>query len=145
VKRTFRHVQLARLSLTLILAFSASAQSFLAELKSEHDPAKRTEMALLFADESFDNARSFYAKGDIQKGDAQLEDMTSLLNACVESLAAANKAKFYKKAEMKVAYLQRRLSGLMEQLAVQERGWAEYTGRKLDEIHDKLLNGVMRK
>jgi hypothetical protein len=30
-------------------------------------------------------------------------------------------------------------------MSIQERGWAEFTSRKLDEIHDKLLNGVMRK
>jgi hypothetical protein len=120
-------------------------QSFLAELKLQHDPAKRSEMALGFADELFDNAQSSYGKGQISKGDADLESMTKVLNACLDSLAAANKSRSYKKAEMKVAYLQRRLSDLVNNMGIQERGWAEYTGRKLDEIHDKLLNGVMRK
>jgi hypothetical protein len=60
-------------------------------------------------------------------------------------VAAANKAKFYKKAEMKVAMLQRRLAGLMEDLSVTERGWAEQTARRMEEIHEKLLDGVMRK
>lgn len=131
----------------LILAFagSAPAQSFLAELKTQHDPAKRSEMALTFATELFDNAKDSYGKGQISKGDADLESMTSVLNACVDSLAAANKSRSYKKAEMKVAHLQRRLSDLVNDLGIQERGWAEYTSRKLDEIHDKLLNGVMRK
>jgi hypothetical protein len=132
---------------TLILAFaaSASAQSFLAELKMQHDPAKRSEMALNFATELFDNAKDSYGKGQISKGDEDLDSMTKLLNACVESLADANKSRSYKKAEMKVANLQRRLSDLVNDLGIQERGWAEYTSRKLDEIHDKLLNGVMRK
>jgi hypothetical protein len=128
-----------------MLAVSASAQSFLAELKSEHDPGRRAEMALSFADESFDTAKTNYHKGDIHQGDVALENMTSALNACVESVAAANKAKFYKKAEMKVAMLQRRLSGLTEDLSVTERGWAEQTARRVEEIHDKLLDGVMRK
>jgi hypothetical protein len=131
----------------LILAFAGvvPGQTFLAELKSQRDPAKRSEMALVFADELFDNARSFYDKGEISKGDADLESMTKALNACLDSLAAANKSRSYKKAEMKVAYLQRRLSDLVKDMGIQERGWAEYTSRKLDEIHDKLLNGVMRK
>ena len=124
---------------------SASAQSFLAELRSEHDPGKRAEMALSFADESFDTAKTNYQKGDIHQGDVALENMTSALNACVESVAAANKAKFYKKAEMKVATLQRRLSGLMDDLNLTERGWAEQTARRVEEIHSKLLDGVMRK
>ncbi len=131
----------------LILAFAGAmpCQSFLAELKMQHDPAKRSEMALGFADELFDNAQSSYGKGQISKGDADLESMTKVLNACLDSLATANKSRSYKKAEMKVAYLQRRLSDLVNNMGVQERGWAEYTSRKLDEIHDKLLNGVMRK
>lgn len=131
----------------LILAFAGSVpgQSFLAELKSQRDPAKRSEMALTMADELFDNARDYYGKGQISKGDADLESMTKVLNSCVDSLAAANKSRAYKKAEMKVAFLQRRLSDLLNDMSIRDRGWAEYTSRKLDEIHEKLLNGVMRK
>jgi hypothetical protein len=132
-------------ALILALAGAVPGQSFLAELKLQHDPAKRSEMALGFADELFDNAQSSYGKGQISKGDADLESMTKALNACLDSLAAANKSRSYKKAELKVAYLQRRLSDLVNNMGIQERGWAEYTSRKLDEIHDKLLNGVMRK
>jgi hypothetical protein len=141
----FTPVRLIELSLILALASSVSAQSFLAELKSEHDPAKRSERALAFANEWFDNARDFYHQGKIDKGDADLDNMTQALNACLDSLAAANKARFYKKAELRVAALQRQLSDLTVNLDIQRRGWAEYTCRKLDEIHDKLLSGVMRK
>lgn len=138
-----RLVEVALLVVTCVSV--AGAQSLLTELKAEHDPARRSEMALNFADIAFDNARDFYTKGEVDKGDAQLEDMTSALNECVVSLAVAHKAKFYKKAELKVAYLQRRMQGLLDDIALQQRGWAEQTQRKLDEIHDKLLDGVMRK
>jgi polyhydroxyalkanoate synthesis regulator phasin len=121
------------------------AQSFVDELKAEHDPSRRSELALAFADNAFDNARDFYSKGEVHKGDAQLEDMMNALNECANSLQAAHKAKFYKKAELRVAYLQRRMKGLLDEIEVQQRGWAEYTQRKLDEVHDKLLEGVMRK
>ena len=131
----------------LILAFAGSVpgQSVLTELKSQRDPAKRSEMALSMAGELFDNASDYYGKGQISKGDADLESMTTVLNSCVDSLALANKSRAYKKAEMKVAFLQRRLSDLLNDISIRDRGWAEYTSRKLDEIHDKLLNGVMRK
>jgi hypothetical protein len=132
-------------ALLLTISYSLSAQSFLTELQSQHDPGKRSEMALNFATESFDTAHDFYAKGEIHKGDAALENMTSALNSCVDSLAVLNKARLYKKAELKVAYLQRRMASLQEEVNVQERGWAEFTSRKLEEIHDKVLAGVMRK
>ena len=130
---------------SLALALSLYAQSPITELKTEHDPAKRAEKAVVVAEMAFDNARAFYDKGEVEKGDAQLEDMINALNECVASLDAAHKAKFYKKPEMKVAYLQRRMSGLLDDLGIQVRGWAEYTQRKLDEVHDKLLEGAMRK
>jgi len=125
---------------------SGYAQSFIAELKTtEHNPAKRSEKALVLADSAFDNARDFYNKGEIDKGDAQLDNMTKALNFCVESLQEARKAKYYKKAELNVALLQRRMASLLDDIDVQERGWADQTNRMLDQIHDKLLAGVMKK
>lgn len=131
-----------------ILTFVSSgfAQSFVAELKTmEHDPARRSEKALVLADSAFDNARDFYNKGEVRKGDAQLENMTNALNFCLESLQQAKKAKYYKKAELNVSLLQRRLTSLLENIDVQDRGWAEQTDRTLEQIHDKLLAGVMKK
>src|SRR5882724_5865386 len=67
--------------LILLLAASAHAQqSLIAELKLQHDPGKRSELALTVADELFEGARAHYGKGEISKGDAELEDMTSALN-----------------------------------------------------------------
>jgi hypothetical protein len=44
-----------------------NAQPFLAELKAMPNAAKRSEKALAFADAAFENAQSFYAKGEIDK------------------------------------------------------------------------------
>ena len=120
-------------------------QSFMTELKSEHDPGKRSELAVDFAGEALDGAKALYAKGEIHQGDAELDNMMAALTECAQSAGTAHKAKYYKKAELKVAYLQRRMQGLLDDLGIQERGWAEYTNRKLEEIHEKLLDGVMRK
>lgn len=133
------------LILALLPAFCAFPQSFLKDLKAEPNPAKRADKALVFADTAFDSADQLYNKGDIHKGDEQLDYMTAALHECVESLQEAHKASLYKKAELRVAGLQRRLSGLMDNIGTEERGWAEYTARKVDEIHDALLEGVMRK
>jgi hypothetical protein len=135
-----------RLGCALLICASLSyTQSLISEIKAEHDPAKRSEKALTFADTSFDSARDYYNKGDIHKGDAELENMMAALEECLSSVDAAHKAKYYKKAEMNVALLQRRMQGLLEDISLQQRGWAEYTQRKLDQLHDKLLDGVMRK
>ena len=131
--------------LACLAVFTAHAQSITSDIQAEHDPVRRSDLALNLAGSAFDNARSLYTQGDVEKGDAQLEQMTKALNECLVSLQSAHKSRFYKKAEQKVAYLQRRMNSLLEELSIQQRGWAEYTDKKLDEIHDKLLEGVMRK
>jgi type II secretory pathway component PulJ len=147
MKNSLNFTTMIQASLLLLgfASFVQAQQSFLAELEAVHDPARRSDKALMFADAAFDNAREFYSKGEIKKGDAELENMTNALKECVGSLQVAHKARFYKRAELKVAYLQRRMQGLLDDVSVQQRGWVEYTQRKLDEIHDKLLEGVMRK
>ncbi len=137
-------------SLAIILLLTASrqmvwAQSPLTELDTEHDPGKRSQRALALAEMEFEKAKVSYGAGEIKKGDAHLDDMTKLLNACVSALEEARKAGLYKQAEIRVATLLRRLQSLIDDLAVEDRGWAEYTLRQVDAIHDKLLNGVMKK
>ena len=138
-------VGILKASLWFTLLTSVAAAQSMVAINQEHDPGKRSELALSMADESFDQARLYYEKGAIDKGDAALENMTGALNACVQSLEISNKARLYKRAELKVAFLQRRMSGLLADLSVTERGWAEQTKRRLEEIHDKILDGVMRK
>lgn len=102
-------------------------------------------MALAFAFDAFDSARDGYLRGNTEQGDSQLENMTSALNVCVDSLEIMHKARFYKKPELRVSYLQRRMAALLEDIELPRRGWAEQMSRKLDEIHDKLLAGALRK
>ena len=109
------------------------------------NPDKQAESDLTSAEEAFDAARSAYEKGGINKGDEALEQMTKNLDSCVGLLQVAHKARFYKRAELRVAMLQRRMSGLLDDIALPNRGWAEQTSRKLEEIHDKLLAGAMAK
>jgi hypothetical protein len=119
--------------------------SITADLKSEPNPARRVEKALTFADQAFASAVEFYNKGDAHRGDAELDDMMTALRVCLESLDAAHKAGQWKKAELRVAMLQRKLRGLLDDISIEQRGWAEYTDRKLDEVHDKMLDGVMQR
>ncbi len=144
-----RQVGIVRLfGLSLLFAACASvvsAQSLLEDLKAEPNPATRSKMALAIAEAAFDHAHGFYGEGEIDNGNAQLEDMTNALNVAVSSLAAAHKWPLNKKVELKVARLQRRLQGLVDDISLPQRGWAEYTERKLDEIHDRLLEQVIKK
>lgn len=147
---------LGRLTVRLILGISLSAASLVlvppanarpaqVDFKDERDPAKRSEKCLEAAETAFDSARSAYAKDDVHSGDADLDEMMAALHTCVSTLETVHKSRLYKRAEMRVSSLQRRLQNLLDDISVTQRGWAEQTGRKLEEIHDKLLEGAMKK
>ena len=141
-----RLAKLIMLSLVFATLFRmVNAQSFVDDSTEVQNPVERYHKALTIANIAFENARAFYFTGDIKSGDAQLEEMTHALNVCLRSLAVARKPQLYKRAEQNVASLQRRIQGIVDEIQVQERGWATYTERKLDEIHDKLLEGALRK
>ena len=139
-------IKLITLSVALAASFPImSAQPSANDSKEVENPVKRSEKALAFANMAFENASAFYAKGDIESGDAQLEEMTHALTECLRFLPVARKPQLYKKAEQNVVSLQRRIQSVVEDIQLQERGWAAYTDRKLDEIHDKLLEGALKK
>jgi hypothetical protein len=129
----------------LIAPQATAARSAQVDLRDERDPGKRSEKLLETAEAAFDAARLAYAKDDVHTGDAQLDEMTAALQNCVATLQTVHKNRLYKKAEMRVATLQRRLESLLDEISITQRGWAEQTGRKLEEIHDKLLEGAMKK
>lgn len=129
----------------LALASGLMAESYLSQLKTVRNPGKRSERALKLADSAFDNARGLYEKGEIQKGDAALDQMNEALTACLQSAEIANKPKYYKKAELNVAKLQRQLKWLLNDLDVWNRSGAKAASKKMDQIHNQLLAGVMRR
>jgi hypothetical protein len=138
--------------LAVLLALSGQTSNsclptfrFSSQASADHDASKQAELELSKAETAFDDARDAYHTGNIDKGDAELEGMTKALHACVESLEAAHKSRYYKKAELRVANLQRRMTSLLDDIDLPRRGWAEQTNRELDTIHDRLLSGVMRK
>jgi hypothetical protein len=133
------------LSSGLFAPRTASARPSQVDPRDERDPAKRSERLLGTAEAAFDGARSAYAKDDVHAGNAQLDEMMAALENCVSTLGPAHKSRLYKRAEMRVASLQRRLQSLLDEISITQRGWAEQTGRKLEEIHDKLLEGAMKK
>ena len=136
---------LALLSSGVCAPLTTAAAPAQVDSRDEHDPAKRSEKYLETAEAAFDNARSAYAKDDVHTGDAQLDEMMTALQNCVSTLQPVHKSRLYKRAEMRVASLQRRLQSLLDEISITQRGWAEQTGRKLEDIHDKLLEGAMKK
>jgi hypothetical protein len=128
--------------LTVQLLFAQPSSD---RLSAEHNPGKRSALALSLADSALSDASDCYRSGNIHKGDAELDEMIQDLRECISSLRAAHKSGNYKRAELKVASLQRRLHDLVTELSIENRGWAEQTERTVEEIHEQILTGVMKR
>ena len=134
------------LVLTLFLAMALSASSHLpAEVTSERNPGKRSEIAIDAADRSLDQARAYYKAGQVQEGEEQLDLISRLADECLSSTEEARKSKYWKKSELRVAALNRRVRSFADELSYNQRDKAKELAAHLDSIHDKLLAGVMRK
>jgi hypothetical protein len=125
--------------------FTKPGEGLPPEVTGEHNPGKRSQIAIDLADKAFDQARSFYQSGDTERGESQLDFVARLADECFTSAKHSHKAKYFKYDEMKVSALARRVRSLMDDLGYEQRDKARGLVSHLDEIHDKLLAGVMGK
>lgn len=128
----------------LLLAFGD-----ITAVKSEPDLEKRSEMALVNADHEIDEARKAYGAGD-QKGEqSALDEVTASVTLCYDALehthTAPRKSKYYKRAELKLQELIRRLSGFRDEVTFDSRQSVERVINTVSNIHDQLITDIMSK
>ena len=132
------------LILALLLAFAD-----IAGVKAEPDPERRSDLALMSADKAIDAARQAYNGGDKEAEQAALNEVQELVNVSMESLESTHKAprnnKYYKRAELKVGALLRRLHSLRDETAFDGRQAVEAVMNRLSEVHDQLITAIMSK
>jgi hypothetical protein len=116
-----------------------------AQVQAEHNAGKRSELAIALADEAIDRARDYYKKGDIARAEAELADVRGLADECLNAAREAHKSRSFKKAEMRVQAIARRVRSLADELGYDQRDTAIRLAEHLESIRDKLLAGVMGK
>lgn len=130
----------------LLVAMTLPASSQVPEeVLSEHNPGRRSEIAVDTADRSVDQARADYKAGRQRQGEEELDLISRLADECLSSTEEAHKSKYWKKSEMRIAALNRRVRSFADELDYDQRDKANKLAAHLDSIHDKLLAGVMRK
>jgi len=129
--------------LVLALAFD------LAAVKSEPNLEKRSELALTNANTALDSARDSYGQGDLEKTQANLNEVMDSVDIAYQALSDTGKDprkdRFFKRAEMRTRELIRRLEGLSQTMSVADRGTVDKVRESVSEIHDNLLKGIMSK
>ena len=135
-------------ALALVLALPL-AFADVAGVKAEPDPERRSELALTNADKAIDAARQAYNGGDKDAEQAALTEVRELVDVSIVSLESTHKAprnnKYYKRAELKVGALLRRLHSLRDEMAFDGRQSVEAVIKRLSDVHDELINAVMSK
>jgi hypothetical protein len=128
-----------------LLIFLAFAD--LAALKSEPDPNRRSELALLHADEKIDEAKQAYEAGNESAEAAAIQEVSDSVALCYSSLEQAHgaprKSRYYKRAELRVSALMRRLNGFRDEVSFDFRPHVDEALKKLSDIHDELLTDIM--
>jgi hypothetical protein len=135
-------------ALVVFLAFhDILAFADLAAAKAEPDLNRRSELALMNADEKIDEARQAYQAGNEAAEQAAIQEVAESVALCYQSLEKAHgeprKNKYYKRAELKVSALMRRLSGFRDEVSVDFRPNVEAALKRLSDIHDELLSDIM--
>ena len=128
-------------ALLLFLAFDLTAA------KAEPDLNRRSELALVNADVKIDEARQAYQAGNEEAEEAAIQEGAESVTLCYQSLEKARgeprKSKYYKRAELKVSALMRRLSGFRDEVSFDFRPNVEAALKRLSDIHDELLSDIM--
>jgi hypothetical protein len=126
-----------------LLAFDIAA------VKSEPDLTKRSELALMNADRAMDEARTAYDLGDMKTERAALDEVRDSVDTSYDALTHSREtprnSKYYKRAELKVRALSRRVAGFRDQVSLDDRPPVESVFQRLQEIHDELLSDIMSK
>lgn len=135
--------------MALALAADDSAAVIQAKLAREQDPVKRAQLQLKLAGLRLDDATRFYRSGDDAKGLAALKEMLGLSEQVEKGLFATGrdprkKPKGFKDAEIAFRKMHRKLVDLRVTLPVDERPVIEEIIRRIDEMHDEFLYGIMK-
>lgn len=119
-------------------------------IKSEPNLEKRSDRALENASRAIDTARQAYAAGDMDKTRQGLEEVRASVELSYQSLQETGKnprrsPKHFKRAELQIREMLRRLRGLEDDFSVDDRALVQKVEQRLQEIHDELLTGIMTK
>jgi hypothetical protein len=138
-----------------LLLIIAAATVCIAEIPpsvmAERDLEKRSELALKVADESITAASKAYAAAsELTAFQARLSEVEELTRLSLKSLQetgkpASKKPKYFKRAELKLRSLIRRMNTLSDEVSAEDRPRVQAATKVMSEAHEQLLHDIMSK
>jgi DNA repair ATPase RecN len=131
------------LALLFLLAQSLDLNS----VKAEPNLDRRAELALDNAGASLDRAKTLYANAEYEKSQEATREIADSVEVCLEALKATGKdfrknAKQFKRIEMRIQLLVRRVKGFAQSVSVQDRPEIVKVQHRLEEINDEIVTGI---
>jgi hypothetical protein len=133
-----------------LLLVSVVLASGLDAVKSEPNLEKRSKLALENANSAIDTARQDYTAGHLKETLSALTEVSDSVDLCLASLNETHKdarknPKAFKRAEMDIRELVRRLKSLESDFALDDRSEVLKIEQHLQEVHDDLIMRIMSK
>ena len=132
-----------------MLAFAGLCWADIALVKQEPNLEKRSELALDFANESIDAAKKVYDSNPVDFA-ARLADVREATELSYTSLSETGKRarrspKYFKRAELKMRALMRRLDNLAKEVSVDDKKLVEDVYAHVSELNERVLHEIMSK
>jgi hypothetical protein len=137
--------------LLLLTAAASLLSAFdLDAIRKEPNLEKRSELALGNAEAALDRARDAYQKGEDAGFKAALAEVSDSIELCKQSLDESGKnarksPKYFKKAEIGIRKLSRRLDNLQVEVSVDDRPTVEPVVGRAHKLQEEILLAIMGK
>ena len=137
--------------LLLLTAAASLLSAFdLDAIRKEPNLEKRSELALGNAETALDRARDAYQKDNDADFKAAIAEVSDSIELCKQSLDESGKnarksPKYFKKAEIGIRKLSRRLDNLQVEVSVDDRPAVEPVVDRAHKLQEEILLAIMGK
>jgi hypothetical protein len=134
----------------LLLLLPARAADSLDAVRAEPNLERRSDEALEVASQEAERARKAYTANDAKAYKEALATVREASELSYKSLQetgkpARKRPKYYKRAEQKLRALLKKLDGLEQEVAVDDRAGVEQLKKAINDLHDNILTDIMTK
>lgn len=135
--------------LILVLALAPTLlHADLTRALAEPDLEKRSRLALENAKSAYEDLHEAYKMGEMDKVAESAKELVASVELADESLKATGKnprksPKYFKSAEISTRALLRRVENFQREMSFDDRAIMDPARKKLLQVHDELLIGLM--
>ncbi|HUQ94910.1 MAG TPA: hypothetical protein VM120_24740 [Bryobacteraceae bacterium] len=135
-------------AMVILLAHQGETAGGLAAVRAEPNPERRYWKALEYAVTEIQDARKSYHDGKSDAFHAAIGQVGAAVQLCDETLRSTGKnpsrnPKHFKRAELKIREILRRMAALENEAAVEDRPFVAKVRTDVQELHDELLMDIM--